>query len=91
MSRLPIELKPVPGHRGIDWQKVFAAVHEAAALDWPPGTRYEVRLLGRPFTHVLRFHDPSMNLIEPWLNIPEQTDAYYRVSRCVVPPKKEPP
>lgn len=91
MSRLPIELKPEPGHRGIDWQKVFAAVHEAAVLDWPPGTRYEIRLLGHPFAYVIRVHDPAMNLIEPWTNTPEQTPEYFRVSRCIVQPKKEPP
>lgn len=77
--------------RKIAWQHVFQELHADAAARLPPGTRYEIRLMGRPpFRRVCIHSTHAMNQIEPWTNTPEQTDEHYRVSRCVTP-FKEPP
>lgn len=73
----------------IGYQKVFDELHKDAVARLPPGTRYEIRLMGRPpFRRITVHSTDAMNQIEPWTNTPEQTDDHYRVSRCTTP--KEP-
>lgn len=80
------------GHKFIPWQQVFQSLIDDAAAIWPPGTRYEIRLLGkRPWRYATKIHESWMNRVDPWTNTTEETPDYFRVGRCVVPLKKEPP